>query len=436
MKSTRSCRPTVAAVAQEFQGPLDRLVLEPAPRFLMAWPFIAVGFLAALGAIAATSPVDVTVVATGRIAADAPPVMLKPMVRAVLSELLVKPGDVVKAGQILARLDASMAAADQAALRAEAATIGAEIDRRKAELSGIAIGPSEGMNGIPALRMAEVHAEEVSLQRSIAGLRASLSIETDLIGSLEDQLRIASEIETMRRELVARKTGSELEAKAATSTRLGAEVAVSAARARQADLDRQIAALGDQLALNAARRKREAAEALSALHLRAEQIGEALQKTDRLAELSVLIAPRDGTVVSVAPGGPGAVMTESEAIISLVPSDAGLVAEVTLDSASIGQVALGDPVRIKIDAFPWRRIGEAQGVIESMSPLSFDPEGGGAARHPLRIRLTALPERLAPTAGLTPGMTLTADIETGTRTVLDFFIDPLARGLSESLREP
>lgn len=436
MRGARSPRPSVAAVAKEFQGPLDQLVQEPAPRVLMAWPFLASALLAALGAIAATSPIDVTVVATGRIAADAPPVILKPMVRAVLAELMVKPGDVVREGQTLARLDASMAAADQAALQAEAANVATEIARREAELTGLIAAPGEGANGIPALRMAEVHAEETSLRRSIAGLRSSLSIETALIGNLDGQLRIATEVEAIRRDLAARKTGSELEAKAATSVRLGAEVAISAARARQADLERQIAALTDQLVLNAARRKREAAEALSALHLRAKQIAEALQKTKRLAQLSVLTAPRDGTVVSVAPGGLGAVMAESETILAMVPSDAELLAEVTLDSASIGRVAVGDSVRIKIDAFPWRRSGEALGVIESISPLSFDPESGGGARHPLRVRLTAMPSRLAPTARLTPGMTLTADIETGTRSVLDFFLDPLVRGLSESLREP
>lgn len=436
MRGSRSPRPVVSALAREFQGPLDQLVQEPAPRGLLAWPILSAGFLAALLALAATAPVDVTVVATGRIAADAPPVLLKPMVRAVLAELLVKPGDKVRAGQVLARLDASMAAADQAALRAEAANVAAEIARRRAELSGGAPAPGEGANGIPALRRAEVRAEETALERGIAGLRAALSMETALIADLQEQLRIALEIEAMHRELAQRKSGTELEAKAASSARLGAEVSLSTARARRADLDRQIGALTDQMALNAARRRREAAEALSALTLRAEQIAEALQKADRLAELSVLTAPRDGTVVSVAPGGPGAVMTESETILAIIPSDAGFLAEVTLDSASIGRVAVGDPVRLKIDAFPWRRSGEALGVIESLAPLSYDPETGGGARHPLRIRITALPDRLAAGAHLTPGMTLSADIETGTRTVLDFFLDPLARGLSESLREP
>lgn len=428
--------PTVAAAAHEFQGPLDQLVLEPAPRILTAWPFLAASMLAALGLLAAVLPVDVTVVATGRIAADAPPIMLKPMARAVLSELRVKPGDRVTRGQILARLDGTMTAADQAALRAEASAIAAEIARRDAEISGNPVGQDEGANGIPALRLAEIRAEEEALQRNIAGMQASLAIETGLVANLEDQLRIAAEVETIRRDLATRKTGSELEAKAATSARLGAEVALLAARARQAELTRHIAAQADQLALNAARRKREAAEALAALHLRAEQIAEALQKADRLATLAVLTAPRDGTVVSVAPGGPGAVIAEGETLLSLVPSDAGLVAEVTLDSASIGRVAVGDPVRVKIDAFPWRRSGEAEGVVESISPLSFEPEHGGSARHPLRIRLTTLPDRLGSPARLTPGMTLTADIEIGTRSVLDFFIDPLARGLSESLREP
>jgi hemolysin D len=429
-------RRAVAVVAQDFQGPLDQLVQEPAPRGLLAWPYLATAFLAALCTIAAVAPIDVTVIATGRIATDAPAVVLKPMMRAVLTDLLVKPGDPVRKGQVLARLDASLALADQAALRAEATALAAEINRREADVSGQTTGLDEGSQGIPALRSAEILAERTALDRAIAGLTALRAIETGLIRDLEDQLRIAGDIETMRHDLARRKSGTELDAKSATSARLGAEVALSAALARRANLDREIAALADQSAMNSARRKREAAEALAALRLRADQVGEALQKAATITDLAILRASRDGVVVSIAPGGKGAVMTENEAIVAVVPSDAQLLAEVTIDGASLGKIAVGDPVRIKIDAFPWRRHGEVRGMIESIAPLSFDPEKGGAAQHPLRIVLTALPAQLTGQNVLIPGMTLTADIEIGTRSVLDFFLDPLARGLSESLREP
>jgi HlyD family secretion protein len=106
-------------------------------------------------------------------------------------------------------------------------------------------------------------------------------------------------------------------------------------------------------------------------------------------------------------------------------------------------------VTLKIDAFPWRRFGTLQGTLRSIGQASFAPQDQtssgapppgtepGTALH--RGQITLDPAALAalpPGTALLPGMTLSADIKIGTRSVLDFFIDPLLRGLQESLREP
>lgn len=429
----RSAPLSVSAAAVDFQGPLDRLRLEPISRLLMAWPVLGAGFLSLLVTSAAMLPVDVVVVAQGKLAVDAPAVVLRPISRAVLIDLPVRPGDRVRRGDILARLDPFIAKAEHAALLAEARKLADEIAWREAELAGQP--PPAGANAA-ALRQTEIQSQEAAQSRAIAALQQVQSnLQAELV-ALTDQHQIAVDLEQRRLALAERKLGSELDAMAARSSRLAAEIALSAARTRLADTNRQIVSLKDEIAVNKARRQRETAETLSDLRLRADQIAEALGRADRLASLSVLVAPRDGVVVSVAPGGVGTVMTEADAVVTVVPSDAALLAEVTLDSSDLGQVAVGDPVRLKVDAFPWRRHGEATGVIESLAPLSLQPEGGGHARHPVRIRLTALPDRLPPEAALSPGMTLTADVATGTRSLLGFFTDPFARGLAESLREP
>ena len=87
---------------------------------------------------------------------------------------------------------------------------------------------------------------------------------------------------------------------------------------------------------------------------------------------------------------------------------------------------------VKIDAFPWRRFGLLDGRLQDVSRASFTPQGGSDAQHPARVTLTGT----LGDAVLLPGMTLTAEIKTGTRSVLDYFLDPLLRGLNESLREP
>ena len=128
--------PRVADAALAFQGELDRLIVDPPPRLLRAWPGLGAALLAGLVGLAAVMPLDIVVTASGELAADAPPVVLKPMTRAVLRDLLVRPGDRVRAGQVLARLDPTLPEADRAALMAERDSVAAQIARLRAELSG------------------------------------------------------------------------------------------------------------------------------------------------------------------------------------------------------------------------------------------------------------------------------------------------------------
>ena len=119
----------IADGALAFQADLDRLVAEPAPLVLRLWPLLGAALVAALVIVAAVVRIDIVVVATGRLAADAPSVILQPMSRAMLQELLVRPGDMVVAGQVLARLDSTLTDADRAALEVERAALAARVAR-------------------------------------------------------------------------------------------------------------------------------------------------------------------------------------------------------------------------------------------------------------------------------------------------------------------
>ena len=143
---------------------------------------------------------------------------------------------------------------------------------------------------------------------------------------------------------------------------------------------------------------------------------------------------------------------EAETLFSLVPLDTPLQAEVNVDSKDIGEVAVGQPVRLKFDAFPLQKYGTASGTVRVISRDSFAPEAAGdaAARAPREeasrptkpfyrvlvdltdLGLRGLPEQFR----MMPGMTLTAEMKVGPRRVISYFLYPLLRGLDESIREP
>lgn len=433
-------RARIADGALAFQADLDRLVAEPAPWGLRLWPVLGAGLVAALVIVAALVRIDIVVVATGRLAADAPSVILQPMSRAVLRELLVSPGDMVAAGQVLARLDSTLTDADRAALEVERRALSARMARLQAEAAGVALQAGGADLALQVEVMAQradlAAAQRDQLNAAILSLQQQITAEAEAATGLTERTAIAREIEAMRAALADRQSGSHLAALEARLVRIEADTALAQHFARLDDLGQRL--MQAQAALQAfeSDRKRLVTEALAEVGPRLAEVEEQLAKAARLRALADLRAPRPGVVLSVAKGGPGSLMAEGEAVVVLVPTDVPLIADIAIKSSEAGTIALGDPVTIKVDAFPWRRNGSLNGVLQDVSHGSFTPEGGTQALHTGRVTLSGDLANLPPGAGLLPGMTLTAEIKTGSRTVLDYFFDPLMRGLNESLREP
>jgi HlyD family secretion protein len=431
---------SISREAIDFQPDLEALVAEPPALFLRLWPYLAAGLLLSLITVAGFVRLDIVVAGNGRLAADRPPTILAPMSRAVLRELLVHPGDHVAAGQILARLDPTLTDADLASLTAQVAALEATEARLQADLAGQPLAAKTPPLALEARVQAEKAAVR-SAQRAAAvsardAARDALQAETSVAPGLRQRLDIAREIETMRSTLAERQSGSRLNQLIAEADRLTAEQALDAHEARLHDLTARLAQAEAGLAAFDSDQERLTLQELADLTPRLAAAREALSKARRLAALTELRAPGPGTVVSIAEGGPGSNLAEGTPVVVLVPSDVPLVAEVTIRSADAGSVAIDDPVDVKIDAFPWRRHGSLSGRLLDVSSASFTPEGGGEARHTARIALSGDLQDLASGASLLPGMTLTADIKTGSRSLLSYFLDPLLRGLSEALREP
>jgi len=114
-------------------------------------------------------------------------------------------------------------------------------------------------------------------------------------------------------------------------------------------------------------------------------------------------------------------------------------------SGDVGYTSDGATAQLKIDAYPYQRHGVVVGRLQSVSEESFAAgtaseaatTGRGAAFHRGRVVLvdTRL-DHVPAGARLFPGMTLTAEIKVGSRSALSYFLYPLTRGLSESMREP
>jgi hemolysin D len=170
---------------------------------------------------------------------------------------------------------------------------------------------------------------------------------------------------------------------------------------------------------------------------------EDLKKVELRRQLIMLKAPADAIVLEVASRTVGSVVREAETMFVLVPRDVPLQAEVNVEGKDVGQVAVGQPVRIKFEAFPFQKYGTGSGIVRVVSQDTFtpDPKSESAHRMPapyyrLLVDITDAKLRLQPERiQMIPGMAVTAEMKVGRRSVISYFLYPLLRGLDESIRE-
>ena len=166
----------------------------------------------------------------------------------------------------------------------------------------------------------------------------------------------------------------------------------------------------------------------------------------------MLRAPEDGVVLELGQRSIGSVAKEAEPLITLVPRGNKIEAEVDVDSADVARLRVGDSVRVKLDALPFQRHGTIDGTVRVITENSFQPDKSAAqpqgpqtGKDPdgkpafFRARITLGPLTLQDVPRdfrLIPGMTSTAEILVGKRTIISYLLDPVIRVFDESLREP
>ena len=378
-------RQVAAAVPEaiEFQDHVDALMGEQVPKFLALWPLLGALLLAALLMAAAVTSVDIVVTATGRLAADEPPVVLQPAGAAVLRDLRVRPGDRVVAGQLVAVLDSTFTDADRTALEAQKRALVAEQERLSAELASrepeVSDAASRLQHQLGTERAAVLTARRTTLAADLAALETALESEQAVGGELAEQVALAREVEAMRERLAQSGSGSRLNLLEARSSRLAMEMEARRHEERIAALKQQRVAKTAEIALVERDWKRQILEEMAALAPKLAAVHEQLAKAARLDSMTLLRAPRDGVVLEIAERAPGSLMREGETVASLVPTGAPLIAEVVLRSADIGRLGQDVPAVLKIDAFPWRRFGTVPGQLRSISRESYAP-GEGALK--------------------------------------------------------
>ncbi len=430
--------PAILQLQEEAPSPLPRAVL----RTVLA-------LLGALAVWAIFGKLDVVAVAEGRLVPKSQLRIVQPAEGGVMRELLVKEGERVRAGQVLARMDVRSADADAATAQNEIAMRRLQLRRIDAELDGtrlpaLAEDPPRLHAQFEAQREARALAQEASLaeQRSvIARARRDMQASEETLRKLSGTLPVLIEQERAFERLARDGFAGKLmlaqrsrERHEAEQDLRAQEHRVESARAAIDQGERRIAQLaaGYRAQLQSERVEAEAQLA------RLTQELEKLNHRQRLAELR---SPADGVVKDLATQTPGAVLSPGTVLMTLVPDGEALIAEVWLANHDAGFVAGGQRAKLKLASFPFQHYGMLDARVERVSADSTE-RGGDAAKsgsaYAYRAHLEPLTQELRvgeARHALLPGMQLTAEIKLAERTVLEYLLSPIQKIAAEAGRE-
>jgi HlyD family secretion protein len=438
--------PAILRAQHEDAPPLPRIVL-----------YMALALFAVMLAWACFGRLDIIAVAQGKLIPGTYVKIVQPADSGVVRDILVKDGQEVKAGQVLMRMDAQVSDADSATVDNDLHLRQLQLRRIQAELNG---APFESANGDPPAMyqqvLAQYRANREAYRSQIENEQVALAkAEQDLKGAVEMESRLKQtvpiymETEAAHQNLAKDGFISRLALLDKTRERIEKEQELKAQTYQVASLEASIEQSRKRLAqITSAYRQQlqnERSDA-NAQRLRLEQeAGKQAYKHDLLE----LKAPHYGVVKDLATHTSGTVVSTGTILMTLVPHDDPVKAEVWVTNEDAGWVNVDQQVKIKLAAFPFNKYGMVNGHVETISPDAAElPDTRERDRKDTREHvmppsgfrtLVALDSPYIEVDGrryrLTAGMLVSAEVNLGSRTVMEYLLSPVQKVVHEAGRE-
>lgn len=412
---------------------------------VMFWSLTA--FLALGLAWSFIGELDVVAVAEGKTVPAGKTKVIQPLETGVVRAIHVHDGKAVKTGDPLIELDPTATGADVrrlindlVAAQAEAARLDAAMYPEK-PLAHFKAPPGVpaglvAMNRTLLLSQTDEHvsrlaALDAEYERRMAENRV---VEANIVKN-EKALPLLRERMEARNTLAEKGYGSRLLALELQQQMVEMENEQKSLRHRREETQAGLLALRKQ------RRQAESEYARTVMAQRTEaerkivSIEEDLLKAEQRQGLQTLVAPIDGVVQQLAIHTLGGVVTPAQAVMAIVPGEATIEAEAMVLNRDIGFVAPGQEAEVKLETFLFTKYGTLPGRVISVSRDAVEHQKLGLV-YPARV---ALERSFIDVEGrrmeLGAGMSLTAEIKTDRRRMIDYVLSPITRYRHESLRE-
>lgn len=413
-------------------------------------------FIIAMLAWSFVGHLDVVTAARGRVISEGQIRSVQAAVSSSVREIRVKEGDSVRAGEILLELDDAVFQSDVASVKERIAQLETELSRLEAESSGRSVFARQDQaderyamqKAVQAARQISLGQREQEARATIDARRAALASGQLVLRGQEARLVIATEKEQRAQPYVdiAMPRFQYLQLKDDVLT-LDRDIA--AQRLTNERLAQEIREASQRLLQISSARKQDIAQEISDKRSALAQLTADLSKANKHLSDTRVTAPQDGVVQKVMVTTVGATVTPSDVLLHIVPANTRLLVEVLVPNEEKGYLEAGQPVDIKLDAFPFQKYGRLAGRLEWISPDAELSTSGNISllteAAQMRALTTSVPQYVyrghvvaVPQSSsrlrLAPGLTAEVDIHTDRRRIIDFFLFPLEKATDEAMR--
>ncbi len=413
--------------------------------------------------------IDIVASATGKILPGSRVKVIQPFETGVVRSIKVQDGQAVKAGDVLIELDPTANEAERDHLRNDLLAERLNIARLRAALAG---GDDPAADFVapagadPEListqrqlllnQVTEHRAKLAALTRQQAQKEAEQATTAATIHKLQTIIPVIQSRVDIRKTLVEKELGSKLSYFEVVQLLVEQQEEFNVQKSHLRETEAAIAAIRETRGQAAAEYRHSLSDELAKAEQKASGLAQDLIKAEQKTRLQLLSAPVDGVVQQLAVHTVGGVVTPAQSLLVVVPSDSRLEIEAMVSNHDIGFVHAGQQAEIKIDTFNFTRYGLLHGQVLTVSQDavirdrqqdrasdrqlgsqndSSEPKGQDL-NYSARISLDRTQMQIDDgMVNLSPGMAVTVEIKTGSRTILSYLLSPLLRYRQETLRE-
>lgn len=429
--------PAVLEIQDAPPSPIGRAV---------AWTIMLV-FVAAI-VWSSIGKIDIVAIAQGKVIPSGYSKVIQPVIQqfesGIVAAIHVQDGSVVRKGDVLIELDPTQNRADRDRASNEHRAAKVEAARLRALIAGKSTfeAPADGDPQYVLLQqqllrdqLAEYRARVDASRQLIHQRKAAIDATRANVERLEATVPIEEQRAAAYKKLLAEKFVSEMDYLQFEQQRIDRKQELEGQRHQ---LKQNQSALAEseknyQVLISDFQQTKQAE--LSATEMKATSLAQEVVKTGQRTDLQRLVSPIDGVVQQLSIHTVGGVVTPAQQLMVVVPQDHPVEVEAQVENKDVGFVKEGQMVEVKVESFPFTLYGTIPGKVLSVSDDAAPIEKVGLV-YPTRVSLDRSTIQVeGRQVNLSPGMSVTVEIKTGHRRLIEFFLSPLLKSVQETARE-